>query len=399
MANTRLVCHCNPTTLYSRDMERAEKIPQATGSEPRAPRRLSFEESTQPLALHYRPEFLAKGGEHLVYEIPVHQRDGQEQELRNVVVKLNKQSVLDTLALANDLGLAPNSDDPKLVAELQMRLEYKRKMQAALRECFGSEHVVPQKYFLQTVPLPHGIIEELGKLNKFYAKELPKDDVRESKAILAIQPYLVELKDWHLSVTAGIAEWRPNFVKLIKKPEYADEYAMVTDDLMSAQSARDYPPEEDSFFRIIRHPKLIELLELAKEDAGLKDAIRHFIESAVDFAEKTGEIIDYGKDNVIFFQTQDHGWTYLIVDGLYGLQEDILDTGKEALHLLQQGANPASLTNYEGNAIFQAINFTRTTNGIGALVGAKKFYTLFPSDEGRVSKLLSVFYPSLKEAA
>ncbi len=392
-----MVCQRAPTVLYFRDMEhRTEQSSQTPGSEPRIPRHLSFEGSAQPLALHYKPEFMAKGGEHLVYDIS---KQGNDNEYRDVVVKLNKQSVLDTLALANDLGFDPNSDDPKFVGELKKTLEYKRKMQAALRECFGSEHVAPQKYFLQTVPLPHGIVKELGKLNVFYARELPEEDVVESKAILAVQPYIKELRELHFTAAVGVVEWRKDFETLIKDSDFVDDYAMVTDDLMSADLVSKHPPEADIFLKVVNNRYLSELLSKAKTDHGLRDALRHFIEGAVDFAEKTGEIIDYGKDNVIFFTKPDGDWTYMIIDGLYGLQEDILDTGKDALHILQHGVNARRLNKYQINAMFQAINFTRSTNGMGALIGAKKFYTLSPSTEGRVSKLLGAFYPALKKAA
>ena len=350
---------------------------------------MTFESLGYKRALHYRPEYLSKGGEHLVYDMPDHP---------DVVVKLNVKSVGDALDLAERLHIKVDSDDPTFVDELEKRLGHRRKMQEALRRSFGREHVVPQKYFLVDAPMPLEIKDSLESMRDFEQWKLPEKIPPTAKAVVAVQPRLKELAGPHLSPTVRSLEGSKLMPKILYDRDRKKSYLHLMEGLMSAEDAEAMNINREEFTSLIGSYDLTKLLQEAESDTELKAVLLDFVEHAVDFAERTDEILDLAHDNVIFFHDASGHWTYLIVDGIYGLQKETLKLGKSAFFKAAWPFDPRKLTDAEGNAIVKAISFTRAINGIGKLVGANKFYTLVPHGENAALDAMKNFFPQLERA-
>lgn len=328
----------------------------------------SLEGSLHVAALKYRPEFLAKGGEHLVYDIPGNP---------DVVVKANALSIGEGLAYAEALGVDADSDNPRYVRFLNERVAYKRKMQTALRTHFGREHVVPQKYFVANIPLPQDFDTVLEPFVGFQFNDIPQH-TDNAKGIVAVQERVPELKRSDRLTPVGINVERKQLSKMRNDGHLLHLYDTVTTGLMSAESTQTSELKPEDFRRLLSSPSLDTILESAEQDAELREMLRDFVERAASFAEETGETIDLAIDNTIFYKQEDGTWTYRIVDGLFGLATNVIDNGKEAMLKARLGQ---PITEIERNALIQSVNFTRAINGIGKLVGAKKFFTFIEPDE------------------
>lgn len=353
--------------------EKLKNVQPEHTSQQRGPYEIT--DADHPIALKYRPAFLAKGGEHLVYEIPDHP---------NVVAKISLPAVRDSLLAAKEMGVDPSSEDPAYLEQLRKNLAYRRELQRTLREHFGREHVAPSKFVLADIPLPEGINERLSKMTLDTHVRVEKTSI---KSIVTIQPRLEELsRPDRLSlnvhnVIAGHAK------ELFHDPLYASQFDAATDPLMDAETSQACALDEEDFLETIDDASLDRLLGAASKDPELSDLLQDFTERCVRFANDTGEVLDFGKDNILFYKDSVASkWTYLIIDGLYGLQHHVFDVAHNVLRRNKDN----QITSLESNALIQSIDFVRAVNGIAKLTGSRNFLSFIPAVNGEPQNVKSL---------
>jgi hypothetical protein len=325
----------------------------------------------------YKPKFLGKGGENLVYEAEGH---------KDVVIKAMKQPLAEQLAFNTKQGLE-TGDESLYVDELREgRLKRERERFQKLREAFG-EHVLPQKFFVVEVPVGQKVLEELIVVAGYSGADLPKK-AESGWTIASVQKRAHVLEDARrLSLTGGNVE--PVLIKSGRyhDPITRDVYRHVTDNLMSPEIAEKSSVYEEDIRQLMGGSGFANLIKIAVRDEGLADALRDFQKRAVLFSEKNDDILDIaGKDNIVFHRDQDGAWTYTIIDGLYPFDTKVLSKGREALIKMDIGIRADSK---EQNTFMQSVNYVRVVNGLGKVLETGRYIDFLPEELKNTPEVVS----------
>lgn len=317
------------------------------------------------LVKKYQPKFLAKGGEHIIYEIPGHP---------DVVVKV-EASVMARIQRYNaERGRPLDEMDPEVLPHVQAFVKENQERYARLRRFFGPEHVLGMKQALVKIPVTGAIMDTLHR------EPLPgSSDAKEAWAIVRVQKRAPEFDDPERgSVVAGYAE--------LKKPE-PETYARVTRALAEGDPSASFSQGD---FRSLLPGDFARLLARAETDQGLAASLKEFVEKTMTYVGETGEILDLaGKDNVTVFK-KDGRWNYRLVDALYPTgtnpaRKRMLDAAKAAV---RKAASGSDLDEGEKNVVFNVINFVRDINGMAGQLGVDRRIGLVdPGDRGKVDFL------------
>lgn len=106
------------------------------------------------LISHYQPKFLARGGDHLVYEIAGHD---------DVVLKVSSHKIKDIL-----------SANQEITEEIEKKITVENNQIAVLRNFFGNDHTIAERRFLMKVPISKELIDEIF-LNDWQGRQPPTD--------------------------------------------------------------------------------------------------------------------------------------------------------------------------------------------------------------------------------
>ena len=299
------------------------------------------------LVSRYRPEFLDRGGDHLVYRIPSHPR---------VVVKVSWRKIKD--ALYDCYCQGKTSDDAmREHAHLRFSDDIAQKNRDVwnLKRYFGAEHVLSERRYLLRVPVSTELLEELFR-NDYQGRVLPEaaKSVKEVWTHVAVQTFCKKARDpgrLTFSYGASVEDRHP--------PRTL--YTLITRQLLTRSAA---PFDTAEFLRLQDGSVgryLSALLERAIEDSSLADALRDFLLRAIDYANAEGRTLALGgRDNVIFFRRQG-SWTYVLMDAMPVPSEPALRCyAAEVTRLARSGAEP---TKGAVDNIIRVLNFVRAVNG------------------------------------
>lgn len=348
-------------------LSRRKERPKTTGDvQERGP----FDElpKEHEMVQKYRPRFLGKGGENLVYEA----------EGRNdLVIKAMKQPLAEQLAFNTAQGLEAGEESLKVDEMREGRLKRERERYQKLRDAFGN-HVLPQKFFVMPVPVGKKVLEELKTVAGYSGVTLP-EKADAGWTIGSIQKRANVFEDKRrMSLTGGNLE-----AMLIQRGQIHDQstrdlYRHVTDQLMNAEQAEKSSVYEEDFMQLMAGSGFATLLKMADRDPGLAEALTDFQKRAVQFSEKNDDILDIiGKDNIVFHRDQDGAWTYTIIDGLYPFDTNVLRKGREALLKMDIGI---AADNKEQNAYMQSVNYVRVVNGLGKILETGSYIDFLPEE-------------------
>jgi len=302
------------------------------------------------LVSKYQPKFLAKGGEHIIYDIPDHP---------DIVVKVRTASIKKVLEWNVEHGQPLDS----LPAEIEPRACEYLKEEAGryqqLKKYFGAEHVPSQKEFLVKIPITEDI------LNALYDGKTPAT-TNEVWSVVMIQKRVEALSDpERLAIVAGYAEQE-------NVPE--DLYNQATQHLVFGKNP-EQKFEKEKFLEIQSHNDLKALVEKSYDDENLRETLKDLVEKIVSYTEDTGEIFDFaGQDNIVLSQ-KDGKWNYVLVDTRYPGESKMVDKAKIALLKLSVGNE---IDEHEKNVLLNIFNFVRTVNGLAEQVGAQKRINIIP---------------------
>jgi hypothetical protein len=302
------------------------------------------------LTAKYQPKFLAKGGEHIIYEIPEHP---------NVVVKVRTASLKKMLEWNVEHGQPLDSLPAEIEPRAREYLKEEAERYQQLKKYFGPDHVPSQREFLIKVPITEKILGELYDGN-------PPATTNEVWSIVMVQKRVDALSDPdRLAIVAGYAEHG-------EVPE--DLYKQATDHLIFSQSS-DQEMETAQFLQVQSHNDLRNLLEKAGSDENLKNDLKDLVERMVAYTQETGEIFDLaGQDNIILFQ-KDGEWSYSLVDTRYPGESKTVEKARATLSKLSEGNE---LDEHEKNILLNTFNFVRTINGLAEQVGVEKRINIVP---------------------
>lgn len=315
----------------------------------------------------YAPLWLARGGEHFVYDIPDHP---------DIVAKVHVGTLASNLRWNRDHDLTSNELSPEAAQAARDHLEQSQKQFRELQTYFGKEHTLAQRKALRKIPVTAETMRTLTGGQE--------TDSTEVWAIAAVQRRAKEFNDPNrLGLVGGYAEFETF------DPEF---YKEVTTALLTGEQS-DWNSIAQRFIKLQGQGSLTKLVKVAEKDEALKAQLQDFVRRAVDYTEQTGNILDIlGDDNVIF-SAQDGHWNYRLVDAAYPDFNPTFFEAKEGIKkLLEQDK-----LGEDGSAVLNAVNYVRTVNGLSAAVGSDRRISLMSSLEdnqiARVVELLAAELP------
>jgi len=306
-------------------VEQAE-TPQEISVEQKA--NYEIDQVEHDLVSRYQPKFLAKGGEHIVYEVPEHP---------DIVVKVSTGPLKKVIDWNAEHGQPIDS----LPAELESRAREYLKEETAryqlLKKYFGADHVPSQKEFLVKVPITQEI------LNALYEGS-PPATTNEAWSVVMVQKRVEALND------------------------------QTTEHFVFGKNAEE-KIEKEKFLEIQSHNDLKALLEKSEGDENLRESLKELLEKIITYTEETGEIFDLaGQDNIVLSQ-KDGKWTYSLVDTRYPGESKMVEKAKIALLKLSVGSE---IDEHEKNVLLNIFNFVRTVNGLAEQMGTQKRINIVP---------------------
>lgn len=317
----------------------------------------------------YQPKFLARGGEHMVYEIPGH---------LDVVAKIDINSLrklLEYRVKNRERGEAPDSIAEADRVKIDEQLRVKRARYEKMREIFGRERVLPERAFFMKVPITDDICEAIfeGRV----PNSVKADAATETWAVVKIQRTAPELKNTErFGIVGGYVE------QLEPDP---DAYRRITAALVENDKNAHFTTEE---FRELQGSPLKELLEKAEIDVALRNLLTDFVRRAIRYTNETGELLDLaGFDNVPLWREPDGAWNYRLVDALYPgyVNGGKLELSREALRRAVAGEKLEDEHRYP---LLNAVNYVRLVNGLAAYLGEVERIELVPPEaRGKIDYL------------
>lgn len=302
------------------------------------------------LVSKYRPKFLAKGGEHIIYELPEHP---------DVVVKVRATSIKKILEWNVGHGQPLDSLPAEIEPRAREYLKEEAERYQQLKKYFGSDHVPSQKEFLVKVPITENILREIYEGN-------PPATTNEVWSIVMVQKRVDALNDPNrLAIVAGYAE---------QGEVSEDIYKQATEHFIFSKNP-DQKMDKRQFLQVQSHNDLRNLLEKADGDENLKKDLKDLIEQMVVYTQETGEIFDLaGQDNIILFQ-KDGKWSFSLVDTRYPGESNMVEKARAVLSKLSEGSE---LNEHEKNILLNTFNFVRTVNGLAEQVGVENRIKIIP---------------------
>ncbi len=311
------------------------------------------------LASRYQPKFLAKGGEHIVYEVPEHP---------DIVVKVSTRLLKKVI----DWNVEHGQPIDSLPTEFRSLAREYLKREAAryqlLKKYFGAGHVPSQKESLIEVPITQEILNALYENN-------PPATTNKAWSIVMVQKRVAALNDpERLAIVAGYAE---------NEEVSRDLYDQITEHFIFGKNSEE-KIDKEKFLEIQSHNDLKALLKKSEGDENLRESLKELLEKIITYTEETGEIFDLaGQDNIVLFQ-KDGKWTYSLVDTRYPGESKMVEKAKIALLKLSVGSE---IDKHEKNILLNIFNFVRTTNGLAEQMGARKRINIVP--EGMTQEQLN----------
>ncbi len=301
------------------------------------------------LIKRYRPVYLGRGGENLVYGVPG----------RNVVIKARFEPIRQIL-LYNFSQNLPLDTFPSEIHERSvgyLRNEAARYNQ--LKQYFGPEHVVTQREYVMKIPVTEDIL-------RFIFNGNPPGKVSEVFTIVTVQKRVEALQDPNrLGIWSDYAE--NNNVP-------GEIYRQITSHLIFGKKL-DEKLDREHLLQIQSSEILRILLERIDTDRLLRECLQELITKVIAFTSETGEILDFaGNDNIIIYKNENGKWNYCLVDCRYPRTKMVEET-KSILIKLSRGEK---IEKGEKNTLKNVFNFVRTVNGLAEQLGLNKRINIIP---------------------
>jgi hypothetical protein len=329
-----------------------EETKKESGSESRD---LTYLEGmVHPLLEKYPASYLAKGGEHFVFEV---EKADAPERMRDVVIKASIKHTrwLERYGADTPENLERLPDGIQKKMKELIRIDRKKYM--TFTSYFGRKNVSPQRKFLMKVPMS----EATTKIVFGKSEMAPK----EAWTVVTVQKRAKELEpeyeEKRFDLGATYVEMRENID--------TDAYAEVSARLFSGDPESKQEKAEDLSFIDERTQ---DLLNFAVREPSLKEALIDFVQKAIAYTEDTKEILDLvGNDNVFFVYDKmpdgSRKWRYKIVDG-YSARE-ISQLVVEAEKAVSKFVTKREMDGSGAADYMNVANYARTINAMAGHLG------------------------------
>ncbi|MEY4723439.1 MAG: hypothetical protein RLZZ324_952 [Candidatus Parcubacteria bacterium] len=341
---------------------RGKREKKRQSKEEREREQFDLSETLHDIREKYRPEFLAKGGEHLVYRIP---------SSPGVVAKIDV-NFLRRFQNFNVSKKRPlNELSPELSDAMKGVIQENRERLLLQRQYFGRERVLAIKQVITKIPMTPGVLEHIHRL------DVPKGakDATESWALVKIQKTAPEIADpSHETIAPNYAEMRSGVPH--------DAYERVTEAYVSLKEGAEV---SDADIEAMGPADFVSILKRCETDQDLRETISDFTARAIRMTNDTGEMLDLaGSDNVTLFK-KDGKWQYRLVDAVYPGGADVLEKAADAV---SRAAKGEELGPNDAGYVLNAVNYVRSINLMAARLGLKDRIAWMPKEaEGKVDFL------------
>lgn len=305
----------------------------------------------------YKPKYVGRGGENIVYALPDHPE---------IVVKAEVEPLMRQVeaAKAEELPVT-NKITAQQRADFRERLADENTSYDELLRFFGEDHVPHTNKSILKVPLSKDILETIYRERRAPVPDFTLE-AEEMWTLVAIQEKVPQIADdKSLDVRGGFAERR--------KPENMGDIEKYKQAYYDATQSLVCDPENASFdldqFLVI-HPDLRAIITQTETNPQLKDALKDFVEKAMNYTKQTGKSLDLaGAKNILFFKNPDNTWSYKLVDALSHYSEVALERAKE---LVAKIIAREPFVDGEQFAVTSAVNYIRSMNGLAKYLGIEE---------------------------
>lgn len=296
----------------------------------------------------YQPKLAGHGGEQAVYVVP---------RFPHQVIKVNFR-LLKPLLDQYPLPETP-AQEKALLQKLGGEVLGQQAAYERLVSIFGREHLLAERVTKMRLPVTQALVEDvLGES----APNLPDSGVN-FPFVVRIQELVPQyILDTGLDMRSGYAEKHIN--DSLEKESYARGSLRWLSD-----EPDDTPFDPELFLECQGSTALANLINVAKTEPALKLVIVDFLEKAMEYTRVTGLILDLaGENNVVFFQdAETKEWDYRLIDASFP------DRTKGQIGIatgaLENYIDREKLTEIEYMALYNALNYTRTVNGLADAMG------------------------------
>ncbi|MEU4229240.1 hypothetical protein AB0F17_33520 [Nonomuraea sp. NPDC026600] len=284
------------------------------------------------------PVYLARGGEHLVYE------------LHDSIVKIDHN----TSAKVMDWRSPDFDPDHVKLADVASQmldiLRDKEHRYTLLRDLHGAHHVADQHSYVRDIKWPGRVINEIVG-----AARADPERIYEMPAIVTVQHRYDGLETFrNPDLATGYAE-------TANRNPPADVYLEAGRRWLENVGPARF--DQELFLDAQRSPSLNRLFLLAQDDAELMTEIRRFASNALHYSQVAGETMDMvGRGNVVFLDSR----SYVLVDALHPYPVKRLS---EASRLLGRLDGHEELTRRDRIYLLNVLNYVRTVNALAHLTG------------------------------
>lgn len=281
-----------------------------------------------PFYERYKPVFLARGGEHIVY---------RSDAVPNQVIKVNTDWVA---------AFLERSDFTQALATAAAE---RQRAWDTLARHFGESATLDTQVRIETFPLTPRCTFEIFKANRH---DLPS----EVNTLVVSQRFAEELQSQpSYTIAAGYLE---DISELS-----TEEYVGLTSSLLFGDAARF---NRTQFVTYYGQRGLAALLDIATSSDSFRNCLRDFISKACRYTLATGATLDLaGQGNVAFVFTNEE-WNYLLPDALSPGGENSIHHAATLLTQVEQGA---TLTRKQRYVLFNVLHYVRIINGISMACG------------------------------
>jgi len=316
------------------------------------------------LVEHYKPVFLARGGDHLVYTVEGHP---------DVVIKASTFKIKDTLHenAENNQPLDLISEEQRV--KLEKEIAEKNIQIQQLIEYFGKDHTLREKRYLMQVPVSMKILEEIFK-SDWQERQPPIDyqNITEAWSSVTVQRRSEEVLDQkHKGLYSG---------GFLEERGYDElEYKDLNDSLVIRPTLN--TDTISLFLKLQDNPKthaIADLVNIAESDENLKKVLRDLTKKMISYAEHTGNILALaGEDNIILNE-KGGNWNYVLIDALPVHNEAVVAVARGLVHKYLNGE---PLAKHEKTLIMKALNFVRLVNGLALCLGIEERLTIISDQD------------------
>lgn len=303
------------------------------------------------LAPDHEPQLIAKGGEHLVFELQ------DRRKPRDVVIKVNFR---ETLPLYDARQDGDTAEEQRLLLEMRQKMRKLKGDLALMKKYFGAQAVPAQQFMIRDVP----VTEKVALYLEDDYEALPDEGVEKLPAWISIQRKLDLDSDRTISLDGYYQERR-----LLHQTdtETLEEY-----DALHRLLAQVEPGEltDDEQREMINRgfDSMANVSAMAEYDEGFRSKLQEPIRNMIRYTQETRNILDLAGTNNAVMSLVEKSWALRLPDAL-STWDVSLDQLKEGAEIVARGG----MLEFDlAQKCYYALNTVRVINALAIIAGIEE---------------------------